>query len=837
MERRKSETVRPLPGVTPRAPLGVVVPAFDHESPEAPTFAQVRQACERAIQAGDHKIAWRVAQVLIRRFPDALAPSMLLGRALLAGHQHAMSVQHFQFLLKRNTTDAQAWAGLAAALTGCGSAHAGTVAMQRALCVDPLEENGNPREGTAHVPYSHGILLLKRGNAVLAATELQTSIKTVPHRSDIRWFTIDALRRAGMVEEARRLLSHHDFDPEPEFPVLLLRVALSTALDVIQVTREQIMAMDPDGSYTRAFFGAHDVPFRLPTVPRVRWDAELVALQAYLTADEEPIARSGESSNAGTPTPNEHTETAGTGTQTPPVIAANDGQVHLMIGNRAALTRRFGVDGWRRIDDQLQKVCSVLRSQGMTLIAGYIDVADSLVLGDLVVRQPIPADALAVRDVIRRFADHCSAAQVELATVVIIGGDECIPFHRLQNPIPDDDRVIFSDNPYACDDAGYLIPQRIVSRLPEGDDDDPTLLLNMLTTMTEYHRTAHHQGRMGFDVAAWLRIRSAVGDRLARGVAAEVWQEPSRMVLRNLHSDARLILSPPHTNQSGSHKIIAGREVLYLNLHGAAGMPHFYGQPADVWGAATALPIALSPDQIQRSAVAGTIIISEACYGAELAGRNMRNSIPLKALSQGALAFIGATVNAYGSAAAPLLGADLLFERLTHHLATGMPVGMALHYARLEFAQTMYDRQGFLDDVDMKTLIEFILLGDPWATMKGGMAQPTIRHTTSTGSMQLQTVERVPKTVRRMLLTERDISPEMLRHAREVLQQHMPTSQSGRISIVATTNPGIQSKGTNAPDVRFSMTSLVQTSDGQWLPKNVHVTMNTLTGNKIYVSR
>jgi hypothetical protein len=57
------------------------------------------------------------------------------------------------------------------------------------------------------------------------------------------------------------------------------------------------------------------------------------------------------------------------------------------------------------------------------------------------------------------------------------------------------------------------------------------------------------------------------------------------------------------------------------------------------------------------------------------------------------------------------------------------------------------------------------------------------------------------------------------------------------MSIVATTNPGVHRKGSQSPEVRFSMTSLVQTSDGQWLPKNVHVTMNTLTGNKIYVSR
>lgn len=823
MEQRHTKpAVAPAPASVRVADWSsVAVPA------DAPTFKQLRCACERAIRAGQHTIAWRVAQVLIRRFPEALAPSMLLGRALIAGNRHGLALQHFQLLIRRNACDALAWAGMASALAQSGSSSAADIAIARALCNDPVAEDGSAREGTAAVALSHGILLLKRGNAELAATELLAATAVNPRRNDIRWHAINALRLAGRVDEARRLLSHHDFDPEPELPVLLLRVVLSTAIDVVQATREQIAALDPDGSYTEAFFGREAVPFRLPTVARVRWDSEFRALEAFFDPTD------GEPSQPQIPPVPVAPEPV-----TPqPVAQTDDGQIHLMIGHQAALLRRFGETGFQRIDTQLRALCGVLKSQGMTVCAGYIDVPGSLTIGSIGTAAPIAADAFAIRDAIRAFAAQCSAAQAELATVVLIGGDDCIPFHRLPNPIPDDDRVIFTDNPYACDDAGYLIPQRIVSRLPEGDSADPALLLAMLSTMTTYHRTAHHQGRRGFDVAAWLRIRSAVGDRLARGVAAEVWQEPSRLVLRNLHADARLVLSPPHTGQASAQRVIAGREVLYLNLHGAAGMPHFYGQPADVWGAATSLPIALSPDHLTASAVAGTIIISEACYGAELAGRSISNSIPLRALSQGALAFVGATVNAYGSAGPPLLGADLLFERLTHHLATGMPVGMALHFARLDFAQTMYERQGFLDDVDMKTLIEFVLLGDPWATMKGDVAQPTIRHTTSTGSMQLRTVERVPKTVRRMLLSERDISPEMLRHVRTVIEQHIPATQTGRLSIMATTNPAVQRKGDGTPDVRFSMTSLVQTSDGQWLPKNVHVTMSAVAGNKIYISR
>jgi hypothetical protein len=47
----------------------------------------------------------------------------------------------------------------------------------------------------------------------------------------------------------------------------------------------------------------------------------------------------------------------------------------------------------------------------------------------------------------------------------------------------------------------------------------------------------------------------------------------------------------------------------------------------------------LAPNHLTRNVVAGAIIISEACYGAELAGRTIHNSVPLKALSEGALAF------------------------------------------------------------------------------------------------------------------------------------------------------------------------------------------------------
>ena len=844
MEMRKHEfgDVPVLPGLdvslrqqTPITPTTPPDPGLSDRL----AFTHVRRACELAILHGDYQLAWRGAQSLMRRCPEALWPSMILAQALLASKQPGLSLPHFQLVINRNQLDAAAWRGLSQALQHSGHDMAASAASRRAVCNQPLDTSGVPTEAAAALPAARGMIYLRRGLADMAVVELANTMRQTPSRLDVRWAYISALWQSNRLDDARRLLSHHDFEMEPPFPLLCLRAVLSPASDVVAATREQITAMDPDGTYQQAFFAPHAVPWPLDVAPTIGWDPDMIALSEYLvaTADTTLVAHGMSAPVVAPPTVSSVVTAVSAPTTRPTLpMSSSDGQVHLILGHRAALMRRFGDSVWVHIDRRLQRLVAVLRSKGMTVMAGYIDEPSGLTVPGVVAPPAVGADAFAVRDLIRGLATQLATRQSELATVILLGGDECIPFHRLQNPIPDDERVVLSDNPYACDDAGYLIPQRIVARLPEGDGSDPTLLINLLESMATYHTQATHQRRFGVDVAALLRIRNTPGRRLAVGIAADVWREPSQHILRNMHADAVLHLSPPLTGNVINPRSMAGREVIYVNLHGAAGMPHFYGQAANGWGAASALPIALSPSHFTKAVVAGTIMISEACYGAELLGRSVHNSIPLKALSEGALAFVGATVNAYGSANVPLLGADLLFDRLTHYLADGMTVGLALHFARLEFAQIMYERQGFLDDVDMKTLIEFSLLGDPWAAIKGAQLQPTISHTSSTGSLQVLTIERVPKVLRRMQLNESDISGDMLRRAKEVLHKYIPNSAATPLSIVATTNPHYQAKGLAMPDIRFSTKALWQTSDGQWLPRTAHVTLSNDSITKTVLS-
>ena len=815
-------------------PLAVSAPKPDARLPDVLAFDLVYEACRLAVTEGAHRLAWRGTQSLLRRTPEALATSYLFGMALLAGNQVALAIQQFQLVLQRNPTDSEAWQGLTQALQVCQQPKAAVVTQQRAHLNCPLASNGLPSEAAALVPAARGVILLKRGMPELAATELLNTLRTTPPRSEIQLYYIEALRRSGRLDEAQRLISHFDVELEPALPVLWLRAALSDSDDIRRVTLAAIHDMDPDGRATRAFFAPLAPPWDSVPQPSLSWDQDLVALSDFLLRADAVQAKS---TPLATTAPATRPDPQSSSPKPPVRIVAHDDQVHMIVAHRQALVRRFGHGGWQTIDTALQKLVDVLNRNGMTVRAGYIDDPHGLRIGDVHVSQPVAAEAMAIRDMVRSLSQQLKAHGAELATLLLLGGDDCIPFHRLQNPIPDDELAVMSDNPYACDDAGYLIPQRIVSRIPTGEGDNPELVLQVLTTMTEYHTTAAHQGQIGFDISAWLRIRGAAGDSLARGIAAEVWREPAAVVLQNLHPDAKLLSSPPLIADAVTPKLIGGREILYINLHGASGMAGFYGQSENSWGAASALPVVLLPDQLTRSVIAGSMIISEACYGAELSGRTPANSIALRALANGAVAFVGATVNAYGSASTPLLGADLLFERLTSHLANGVPIGMALHFARLEFAQIMYERQGFLDDVDMKTLIEFILLGNPWATLKGNVRQPSIRLTTQHGTFKVVAVERVPKVLRRMALHETDVSPTMLQQAKRVIRKYLPADESQRLSIMATTNPYYQAKGVFRPDVRVSSKAMLTTADGNFLPRNIHLTMHDNALVKMVLSR
>lgn len=852
------------------------------ETIELPHLAR---AIELALRLGDSGAAWRAAHALRRVFPEALAPQVWLGQALLDAGNAAVAVDYFRRALRLNPLDAVAWAGLAGALARTGQEKAAAAALSRAALHDPLGSAAlAPGIAPEQSSAGKGIEYLRRGLVEVAVAELAAALARSPRRDDLRLYYVEALRRSGDLAGARHAFSQRISADARHFPALLVRAALHEN-DAAALRR--CAEYDPDGRLARRFFAPESPPWALPPPPAIRWNEEFEPVLPYLDApaaqrsvsratddhthatqpmaapkrlpdaharQTHPVERSnGRADGARPPTAERAADPEvknfiavaervrqrliDASAAPKPLLPYADGRTftQVALSSSAALQQRFGADGFAAIDRRLQQYAMALQRRGVMAHICYCDDADSLRLADGIAAAPAPAEAGALRDLLRTLSGALSERGRTLGAVLIVGGDEIAPFHRLPNPLPDDDIVVLSDNPYATDDPAYVAPQRMVARLPDGNTSDPSLLFAQLDRMTAYHygsrphanRSRQFFGRRRAHDAPELDVWSA-------GYCAEIWKDASRAVLDALTADAPLTSSPPYLAETLDLRALHNRRLLYFNLHGAARLPNFYGQPDAVWsGAATRLPVALRPDQIDASAADGVLILSEACYGAELAGRTVDTSIPLRALAHGALAFVGATVNAYGTMTDPLIGADLLFQHMLKHLARGEPVGRALHLARLDFAQEMYRRQGFLDDVDIKTLIEFVLLGDPWGALYDADIEPKPWNADRT----IAALERMPKPRARVVLDEAEAPRDALQRARAVLRRVLPHGAALPLRITAQLNPRRQRKSDPERDLTFSARDHVPTADGRSVAHTAHVTISGQAVVKVALTR
>ncbi|RKX68787.1 hypothetical protein DRP53_09995, partial [candidate division WOR-3 bacterium] len=286
---------------------------------------------------------------------------------------------------------------------------------------------------------------------------------------------------------------------------------------------------------------------------------------------------------------------------------------------------------------------------------------------------PVSDDPESIRSLLNSFEDKF----LPIDYLTILGGDEIIPFFRLPNPCEDDDEYVLSDNPYASRDDEYLIPERAVGRIPSA-------------------------GNIDFMLGQFDKEYS--GDD-AFGLSAKVWQEASREVYRIIDDPKDLEIAPPITLDQFDPDWLKGKRYLYFNLHGSDISPYWYGQDGSNF------PRALGPS---LTTMASGVVGSEACYGAYIVEKKIEESLALSFLkSDRCLGMVGSTTIAYGPFVPPSSEADRLIKYFFQYLEMGLDLGMALKSAKVDFARRKMRWKGFLDEDDQKTLIQFILLGDP----------------------------------------------------------------------------------------------------------------------------
>ena len=268
---------------------------------------------------------------------------------------------------------------------------------------------------------------------------------------------------------------------------------------------------------------------------------------------------------------------------------------------------------------------------------------------------------------------------------ILIGGDDIIPFCRIENPARDYDKDVLSDNCYASLDADFLLPEISLSRIPDGNN--PNFFIQLISSIGIHHTA---KGSIGY--------------------TAKVWIEASKSVYETLPDRKDILTSPPMKSILLGEKI-SEKQFFYFNLHGSDTDNPWYGQEGGNY------PVALMPENIKT--VDGGFVFSEACYGAYILKKKVKNSIALKFLENGISAFCGSTTIAYGPAAPPSTEADLLAKFYFQNLLNGEDAGNAFLNAKHQFFKEMIKTQGFLDGDDKKTLYQFVLYGDPERRING----------------------------------------------------------------------------------------------------------------------
>lgn len=389
--------------------------------------------------------------------------------------------------------------------------------------------------------------------------------------------------------------------------------------------------------------------------------------------------------------------------------------VYVIASTRTCLIQTFGEVGLRKIDQAAAALLeAVRRRNGWNGLHVYLDDPVSLRPFGLA-----PADPQNAWQLKLRLADLDSALARRgemIGALLILGGQRLFPFHHLPNPTDDDDDAVPSDNPYATADENYFAPEWSVGRLP--GDHDLTDLLHALRVAAEDHRAAARRAGWLARVRRWIDARFRAFTRRAPssfGYSASIWRKASLAVYRAIGDPSALVTSPPARAAALPARAARPARLSYYNLHGVEDGPEWFGQRDPFHDPETAeeYPVALRPQDVVNSGRAPQVVFTEACYGANVLHKSRDSALCLKFLASGTRALVGSTKISYGSITPPLIAADLLGRAFWDHLNAGLPAGEALRRAKLTLAAEMHRRQGFLDGEDQKTLISFVLFGDP----------------------------------------------------------------------------------------------------------------------------
>ena len=301
--------------------------------------------------------------------------------------------------------------------------------------------------------------------------------------------------------------------------------------------------------------------------------------------------------------------------------------------------------------------------------------------------------------------------------LVLFGGDDVVPMFKVPNPTlywkQDLDRMLPTDNPYASSMAfdpqdidSYLVPDRVIGRIPDMKGSrkrtDPTWLLKYLETAMSWASKSRD----------FYEKTYAICTSESKGGGKECMQFISKPV-----SD--LLISPPTRDTLTSARNRLSAPLHLIKCHGNRLDATFWGHNPNENNEKKAWKRAITSTTLKTRLKPATVVGTTCCWGAQIFSPDARHvrshkRWPLAStyLRKGALGFVGATGRVWFGEDT-MRFADYIVGDYFKWILRHASIGRALLESKHGYMCYYLEGGGTADALDQKTMVEYVLLGDP----------------------------------------------------------------------------------------------------------------------------
>jgi hypothetical protein len=398
---------------------------------------------------------------------------------------------------------------------------------------------------------------------------------------------------------------------------------------------------------------------------------------------------------------------------TDPLTPQNDQSVKLSVTVKSQLERKYNDAALEKIRAEIGRWKKADADRGIRTVHVEVDNSEDETMKEQVL-EPVSGDATPekIKQVIDLLWDKLTPDYL-----VLFGGHDIIPMFEVTNPTylwedEDNDKTVLTDNPYASsapfskdDENSYQVPDRVIGRIPDmvsaagdnGRNGDPEWFVEYLKTARNWESKSKSFYKEHYVICT--------GEAKEAGMQCvyKAFEPPTLPPL----------ICPPDSDDSARGRQQLSAPLHMIKCHGNKNDATFWGFEDESKDKPHAAITSATLRQLPYSE-GSTVVAAMCCYGAQIFSPKDADTWPLAStyLRKGALGFVGSTMKAWVGLE-DMSAADWIVADYLRRVLEGASIGRAFLESKQDNPGYHYTRGHVLGPEEKKTVIEYILLGDP----------------------------------------------------------------------------------------------------------------------------